>query len=49
MVPRWTAGVFEAASSGYRRITGYKELWMLEAVLHERDRDRKLARQAAAG
>ena len=28
---------------------GYKDIWMLEAVLDERDRDKTIARQAAAG
>jgi hypothetical protein len=49
MALRWTAAAFEAASKGFRRIMGYKDLWMLKAVLDERDRDRRLAQQAAAG
>jgi transposase-like protein len=49
MALRWTAASFEAASKGFRRIMGYKDLWMLKAVLDERDRDKKIARQAAAG
>jgi putative transposase len=49
MALRWTAASFEAASKGFRRIMGYKDLWMLKAVLDERDRDQQLARQAAAG
>ena len=49
MALRWTAAAFEAASKGFRRIMGYKDLWMLKAVLDERDRDQKLARQAVAG
>jgi hypothetical protein len=38
-----------AASKGFRRIMGYKDHWMLKAVLDERDRDRRLVPQAAAG
>ena len=49
MALRWTAASFEAASKGFRRIMGYKDIWMLKAVLDERDRDRTLACQAAAG
>jgi transposase-like protein len=49
MALRWTAAAFEAASKGFRRIMGYKDLWMLKAVLDERDRDQKLAGQAVAG
>jgi putative transposase len=49
MALRWTAASFEAASKGFRRIMGYKDLWMLKAVLDERRRDRHLAGQAAAG
>jgi putative transposase len=49
MALRWTAASFEAASKGFRRIMGYKDLWMLKAVLDERERDKRLARQAVAG
>src|SRR5262245_19174736 len=49
MALRWTASSFEAASKGFRRIMGYKDLWMLKAVLDERDRDKQLACQAAGG
>jgi transposase-like protein len=49
MALRWTAAAFEASSKGFRRIMGHKDLWMLKAVLDERDRDRRLAQQAAAG
>jgi transposase-like protein len=49
MALRWTAASFEAASKGFRRIMGYKDIWMLKAVLDGRDRDRELAHQAAAG
>jgi hypothetical protein len=49
MALRWTAASFEAASKGFRRIMGYKDLWMLRAVLDERDNDNKRVRPAAAG
>jgi hypothetical protein len=49
MALRWTAASFEAASKGFRRIMGYKNIWMLKAVLDERERDKRLARPAVAG
>jgi transposase-like protein len=49
MALRWAAASFEAASRGFRRIMGYKDIWMLRATLEERQRDKQLARQAAAG
>ncbi len=49
MALRWTAASFEAASKGFRRIMGYKDLWILKAILDERERDKQLARQAVAG
>jgi transposase-like protein len=49
MALRWTAASFEAASRGFRRIMGYKDIWMLKAVLDERDCDERVARQAVAG
>jgi hypothetical protein len=33
---RWTAASFEAASKGFRRIMGYKDLWMLKAALEDK-------------
>jgi hypothetical protein len=49
MALRWTAASFEAASKGFRRIMGHKDIWMLKATLDERDRDKQLARRTAAG
>jgi hypothetical protein len=46
---RWTAASFEAASKGFRRIMGHKDIWMLKTILEERDRDKRLARRTAAG
>jgi len=35
MVRRWVASSFLAAEKGFRRIMGYKDLWMLKAALDE--------------
>ena len=49
MALRWTAVAFDAISQGFRRIMGYKHLWMLKAVLDEPSQDRSLVEQAKAG
>jgi hypothetical protein len=49
MALRRAAAPLEAASKGSRRIMGYKDLWMLRAVLDEREGDERLPGQAAAG
>jgi hypothetical protein len=49
MALRWTAVAFDAASTGFRRIMGYKDVWMLKAALDEALRDQSLARPSAAG
>jgi len=49
MALRWAAVAFDATSKGYRRIMGYKHLWMLKAALDEPSRDRSLVDQARAG
>jgi transposase-like protein len=49
MALRWTASSFDTASKGFRPIMGYKDIWMLKAVLDERERDKQLARPAGAG
>jgi putative transposase len=49
MALRWTAVAFDAISKGFRRIMGYKHLWMLKAALDEPSRDRSVADQARAG
>jgi len=49
MVLRWTAVAFDAISQGFRRIMGYKHLWMLKAALDEPSKDRSLVEQAKAG
>jgi hypothetical protein len=46
---RWTAAAFDAASKGFRRIMGHRDLWMLKAALDEPARDRSLAQQVVAG
>ena len=37
------------ALRGFRRVMGYEDIWMLEAVLDERAKDKQLAREAVAG
>jgi hypothetical protein len=49
MALRWAAVAFDAVSKGFRRIMGYKHLWMLKAALDEPSRDLSLVDQAKAG
>ena len=35
MVKRWAAASLLAAEKSFRRIMGYRDLWMLEAALRE--------------
>lgn len=49
MALRWTAVAFDAIAQGFRRIMGYKHLWMLKAALDEPSKDRSLVEQAKAG
>ena len=49
MALRWAAVAFDAIGKGFRRIMGYKHLWMLKAALDEPSRDRSLVDQARAG
>ena len=49
MALRWTAVAFDAISKGFRRIMGYRHLWMLKAALDEPSKDRSLVEQAKAG
>jgi putative transposase len=49
MALRWTAVAFDAISQGFRRIMGYKHLWMLKAALDEPSKDQSLVEQAKAG
>jgi transposase-like protein len=49
MALRWTAVAFDVIAQGFRRIMGYKHLWMLKAALDEPSKDRSLVEQAKAG
>ncbi len=49
MALRWTAVAFDAIARGFRRIMGYKHLWMLKAALDEPSKDRSLVEHAKAG
>jgi putative transposase len=49
MALRWTAAALDAISQGFRRIMGYKHLWILKAALDEPSKDRSLVEQAKAG
>jgi hypothetical protein len=35
MVKRWAAAAFLAAEQSFRRILGYRDLWMLKAILND--------------
>ena len=35
MVKRWMAAAFMDAEKSFRRILGYRDLWMLKALLNE--------------
>jgi putative transposase len=49
MALRWTAASFDTIAQSFRRIMGYKHLWMLKAALDEPSKDRSLVEQAKAG
>ena len=49
MALRWAAVAFDEVSKGFRRIMGYRHLWMLKAALDEPSRDQSLVDQAKAG
>jgi hypothetical protein len=48
MALRWVAVAFDATSQKYRKIMGYKNLYMFKATLDQPSRDRALVEQAAA-
>jgi putative transposase len=35
MVKRWAAAAFLDAEQSFRRILGYRDLWMLKAILND--------------
>jgi transposase-like protein len=45
MVLRWAAASFLAAEQSFRRIGGYKDLWMLAAALGRNDSEKEVARK----
>ncbi len=49
MALRWASAALDAISQGFRRIMGYRHLWMLKAALDEPSRDQSLVDQAKAG
>ncbi len=49
MALRWTPVAFDAISKGFRRIIGYRHLWMLKVALDEPSKHRSLVEQAKAG
>lgn len=49
MALRWAAVAFDAVSKGFRRIMGYKHLWMLKAALDEPSRDQSLVDRVKVG
>jgi transposase-like protein len=49
MALRWTAVASDAIAKGFRRIMGYKHLWMLKTALDKPSRDRSVVDQARAG
>ena len=46
MVLRWAAGAFLATEANFRRLDGYRDLWMLKAALDEANPEGKEARVA---
>ena len=46
MVLRWAAGAFLATKANFRRIDGYRELWMLKTGLDEETTEGKEATAA---
>jgi putative transposase len=49
MALSWTTMAFDAISKAFRRIMGYKHLWMLKCALDEPSRNRSRVDQARAG
>ena len=49
MVLRWVATAFLATEKSFRRIMGYKQLWMLEAHLNDPPETEKIAQRRKVG
>jgi transposase-like protein len=49
MVVRWAAAALLETEKHYKRIMGYRDLWQLQAHLHELDVEHKLASDRKAG
>ena len=49
MVLRWAATAFLATEKSFRRIMGYKQLWMLEAHLNDPPETEKIAQRRKVG
>lgn len=48
MILRWVAAAFLATEKNYRRISGYRDLWMLQAALGDRSEEVGEAQRARA-
>ena len=49
MALRWTASAMLAAEKSFKRIMGYKQLWMLKSYLEESESSEKVAKKRKAG
>jgi hypothetical protein len=49
MVLRWAAAAFMATEQRYRRILGYRQLWILKAHLDQPKQQQEVAGERKAG
>lgn len=49
MVLRWATAAFLETEKHFKRIGGYKQLWMLQSYLDDREKDKALAEKRKAG